>query len=227
MTEITKNLCQITRKYLGEIISGAESEIRAENDTYFFEFNKNAENEEYSIIDSNYLGNFTRFFNHECEPNIFSIKVYNGHSNIDFPEIWFFALTDIEKNNELGFDYQGRSSVRNSTLALSRGKSVERVWKESGKSVERVWKERGKNVERAWKECGKSVERAWKEREKSVEIAWKERGKSMERAWKERGKSVERAQKERGKSVKRACKERRKSVEKITGKQRGKSVKRV
>ena len=58
------------------------------------------------IFDANNIGNFTRFFNHLCEPNIFTLRIYAGHRDERFPDIGFFAKRGIQKGEEIGFDYR-------------------------------------------------------------------------------------------------------------------------
>jgi SET domain-containing protein len=56
-----------------------------------------------STIDAGFFGNFTRFFNHSCEPNIQPVPV-----RVDYiiPNLAFFALRDIKPGEELTFSYR-------------------------------------------------------------------------------------------------------------------------
>jgi euchromatic histone-lysine N-methyltransferase len=56
-------------------------------------------------IDARRYGNIARFINHSCEPNLIPVKVYVDHQDLKFPRIAFFAVRDIEANEELAFDY--------------------------------------------------------------------------------------------------------------------------
>ena len=65
-------------------------------------------------IDAHEMGNFTRFFNHLCEPNMISIRMLNRHHDFRFPHLAFFTTRDILPGEELGFDYgDGFWSVKN------------------------------------------------------------------------------------------------------------------
>ena len=59
-------------------------------------------------IDASRKGNISRFLNHSCEPNLTwrTIRTFGGGDlSSRIPRICFFALTDIEANTELTFDY--------------------------------------------------------------------------------------------------------------------------
>tara|TARA_R100000027_G_scaffold60818_4_gene51753 strand:- start:17705 stop:18205 length:501 start_codon:yes stop_codon:yes gene_type:complete len=89
-------------QYKGEKISKAESERRAlaqeargrkngSGQVYIFELNKRYD------LDGKTSKNLAKYANHSCEPNCEAVN-YRG-------EIWFVALRDIEKGEELTFDY--------------------------------------------------------------------------------------------------------------------------
>lgn len=92
--------------YAGEIISNEESLLR-DLDDYYFKFSEEKEEDltRLDTIDARFYGNFTRFINHSCQPNLKSVKIYDGHTNTARPEIYFMALKDIEIDEELTFDY--------------------------------------------------------------------------------------------------------------------------
>ena len=89
-------------EYVGEKITKAESERRSEKwDShartkgfglvYIFELNQRYD------IDGNVEVNLARFINHSCDPNCEAVNS-RGH-------IWIIALRDIEKGEELSYDY--------------------------------------------------------------------------------------------------------------------------
>lgn len=90
-------------EYIGEKISKAESERRAEvilnyskkdrarGAVYIFTLNKRYD------IDGNVSYNTARFINHSCHPNC-EAELVHGH-------IWIVALKDIEKGEELSYNY--------------------------------------------------------------------------------------------------------------------------
>ena len=90
-------------EYVGEKITKAESNRRADiplsrhkNDAshgavYIFELNKRHD------IDGDVSYNTARFLNHSCDPNC-ETGIVRGH-------IWIIALRDIEKGEELAYNY--------------------------------------------------------------------------------------------------------------------------
>lgn len=83
-------------EYTGELISREEENSRElENDktgvTYIYQLN------DHESIDGAKNGNDSRFVNHSCNPNVEGI-VENNH-------IYYVALRDIKRNEELFIDY--------------------------------------------------------------------------------------------------------------------------
>ncbi|KAF2905274.1 hypothetical protein ILUMI_00894 [Ignelater luminosus] len=92
-------------EYIGEVIADTEAD-RREDDSYIFDLdNKDSES---FCIDAKQYGNFTRFINHSCEPNLIPIRVFIEHHDLRFPRIAFFANRDITAEEELSFDYGER-----------------------------------------------------------------------------------------------------------------------
>lgn len=89
-------------RYIGEIITDFEADQR-EDDSYLFDLD-NKDGDTY-CIDARRYGNIARFINHSCEPNLIPVKVFVDHQDLKFPRIAFFAVRDIEANEELSFDY--------------------------------------------------------------------------------------------------------------------------
>ncbi|KAI5823669.1 hypothetical protein K523DRAFT_286400 [Schizophyllum commune Tattone D] len=58
-------------------------------------------------VDAYHAGNFTRFFNHSCDPNLITTGVYVSEANVDKPLVCFFACRDIAPDEELTFNYRG------------------------------------------------------------------------------------------------------------------------
>jgi len=90
-------------EYLGEKITKSESERRAEvplrqhkedrrfGAVYIFELNKRYD------IDGNVDYNLAKYINHSCEPNCEAVNISG--------RIWIVALRDIEKGEELTYNY--------------------------------------------------------------------------------------------------------------------------
>ena len=67
--------------------------------TYAFQIHEGTD--DYNI-DSEYVGNVARFFNHSCAPNMKPVKVCTG---MKYPTMAFFALRRIEAGEELTWKY--------------------------------------------------------------------------------------------------------------------------
>ncbi|EEZ97316.2 histone-lysine N-methyltransferase EHMT2 [Tribolium castaneum] len=94
-------------EYIGEIITDSEADKR-EDDSFLFDLeNRVCKNEDVDsyCIDAKFYGNFARFINHSCNPNLTSVKVFIDHQDLRFPRIAFFANRDISNEEELSFDY--------------------------------------------------------------------------------------------------------------------------
>ncbi len=84
-------------EYTGERITSDESAIRAAssggpvNHTFFFSLNDG------TVIDGGSGGNDSRFINHACEPNC--------EAEEDDGRVYIFALHDIERGEELNYNY--------------------------------------------------------------------------------------------------------------------------
>lgn len=61
--------------------------------------------EQHFICDAKFYGNFTRFINHSCEPNVVGIRTFTVHQDDRFPYISFFANRDIGPEEELTLNY--------------------------------------------------------------------------------------------------------------------------
>lgn len=57
------------------------------------------------VCDAKYYGNFTRFINHSCEPNVIGIRTFTVHQDTRFPYIAFFTNQDVPANSELTLNY--------------------------------------------------------------------------------------------------------------------------
>lgn len=57
------------------------------------------------VCDAKYYGNFTRFINHSCEPNVVGIRSFTKHQDVRFPYIAFFTNKLIKAQTELTLNY--------------------------------------------------------------------------------------------------------------------------
>ncbi|KAJ8921859.1 hypothetical protein NQ315_008491 [Exocentrus adspersus] len=89
-------------EYVGEILTDIVADQR-DDDSYLFDLD-NRDTESF-CIDAKFYGNFARFINHSCSPNLHPIKVFIDHQDLRFPRIALFAKNDIDAEEELSFDY--------------------------------------------------------------------------------------------------------------------------
>jgi len=107
---------QFIDTYRGEVITDAEATRREEDATskskasYLYSLDKFAESEgieqeDIYVVDGEFMGGPTKFINHSCQPNCRQYTVsYNKHDARVY-DLAFFACRDIEKGEELTFDY--------------------------------------------------------------------------------------------------------------------------
>ncbi len=100
--------------YYGEIIKSTEAEKRgsqydAKGLTYLFDLDYNAEDHDECAytVDATYYGNFSRFFNHSCDPNLVVYPFINDNADIRLHHIAFFTNKEIQVGEELTFNYFG------------------------------------------------------------------------------------------------------------------------
>jgi SET domain-containing protein len=85
-------------EYTGERISNAEADRRDEEErekrhhTFLFIL------DEHTVIDARYGGNASKYINHFCDPNCEAL--FEGQ------HIWIYSTRDIQKGDELGYDYE-------------------------------------------------------------------------------------------------------------------------
>ncbi|CAD6250063.1 unnamed protein product [Miscanthus lutarioriparius] len=112
-------------EYVGELLTDEEAQER-KNDEYLFAIgnsyydaphwkaeikaipslqNGPSEDDETVFAVALNRGNFARFINHCCTPNLFPQNVLHDHDNISMPHIMFFASEDIPPLKKLSYDY--------------------------------------------------------------------------------------------------------------------------
>ncbi|KAJ1815672.1 hypothetical protein LPJ75_002288, partial [Coemansia sp. RSA 2598] len=106
-------------EYVGEVITFDEAERRGILDaelgvTYIFDLDKSFPSGEVAdfSIDAKTHGNVSHFFNHSCDPNMEIRQVFVEHRDPRLHRLAFFAVRDIEPNDELTFDYNPTKSSR-------------------------------------------------------------------------------------------------------------------
>ncbi|KAH6869029.1 hypothetical protein BKA70DRAFT_1132083 [Coprinopsis sp. MPI-PUGE-AT-0042] len=107
--------------YSGELLSSDESQRRGEvynktGRTYLFDLDfhhlnvgEDPEWEPLYTVDAYHAGNFTRFLNHSCDPNVLIHPCYVNEGNINKPLLTMFTSRDIAAYEEICFDYAGGS----------------------------------------------------------------------------------------------------------------------
>ncbi|XP_063975410.1 histone-lysine N-methyltransferase NSD2 isoform X2 [Diachasmimorpha longicaudata] len=158
---------QFVIEYVGEVIDEAEYKRRLHrkkelrNENYYFLTIDN-----YRTIDAEPKGNLSRFMNHSCQPNCETQKwTVNGDTRIGL-----FALKDIEKGEELTFNYNLATEGETKKPCLCgasncsgyiglkaqkpQSSPVEQVAQEFKAEPEKVKKQRrSKKIYKCWK-CG-------------------------------------------------------------------------
>ncbi|CAI2175467.1 19485_t:CDS:1 [Funneliformis geosporum] len=100
--------------YYGEVIKSTDAEKRgsqydSKGLTYLFDLDYNAEDHDECAytVDATYYGNFSRFFNHSCDPNLVVYPLINDNADIRLHHIAFFTIKEIQIGEELTFNYFG------------------------------------------------------------------------------------------------------------------------
>ncbi|KAF4997736.1 hypothetical protein FGRMN_3656 [Fusarium graminum] len=111
---------QFVDRYLGEIITSAEADrrrsksaISQRKDVYLFALDKFTDPESLDPrlkgppleVDGEFMSGPTRFVNHSCEPNMRIFARVGDHADKHIHDLALFAIKDIQKGQELTFDY--------------------------------------------------------------------------------------------------------------------------
>lgn len=96
-------------EYVGEVVTFDEAERRgkgydAEGRTYLFDLDFNSADFPYTVDAATY-GNVAHFINHSCDPNLGVWAVWVNCLDPNLPKLALFAIKEIEKGEELTFDY--------------------------------------------------------------------------------------------------------------------------
>jgi len=105
---------QFVAKYVGEIITFEESELRLEKNTSLIDYMWNldfddSQNYKYTI-DGTHFANFTYFINHSCSANLNVYAVWINCLDRNLPELALFAGRDIFAGEQLTTNYFTRTS---------------------------------------------------------------------------------------------------------------------
>ncbi|OAQ64132.1 histone Lysine methyltransferase [Pochonia chlamydosporia 170] len=111
---------QFVDRYLGEIITSAEADRRRDasvvsrrKDVYLFALDKFTDPESLDArlsgppleVDGEFMSGPTRFINHSCDPNMRIFARVGDHADKHIHDLALFAIKDIQKGEELTFDY--------------------------------------------------------------------------------------------------------------------------
>ncbi|KIX94850.1 uncharacterized protein Z520_09540 [Fonsecaea multimorphosa CBS 102226] len=104
---------QFIERYLGEVITGAELELREDvaedhqaSYVYMLDwFGKIGHKDPYHV-DGEYFGSAMRFVNHSCSPNTLCIPVQTHRKDKRVYDLAFFAIKDIKAGVEIRISYK-------------------------------------------------------------------------------------------------------------------------
>lgn len=113
-------------EYIGEVLDDEEAQKRT-TDEYLFAIGHNyydeilweglsrsipslqkgpgKDEESGFAVDASKMGNFAKFINHSCTPNLFAQNVLYDHDDKSVPHIMFFACENIQPCEELAYHY--------------------------------------------------------------------------------------------------------------------------
>lgn len=109
-------------EYVGEVITDVEAEKRgkyydAVGRTYLFDLDYNDGDCPFTV-DAGYYGNVSHFINHSCDPNLEVFGVWINTLDPTLPRIALFSRRDIQKGEELTFDYMMTGDTTNQPPTL-------------------------------------------------------------------------------------------------------------
>ncbi|KAF4585413.1 Histone-lysine N-methyltransferase, H3 lysine-9 specific dim-5 [Ophiocordyceps camponoti-floridani] len=117
---------QFVDRYVGEVISSAEADRRRAaaavsqcKDVYLFALDKFTDVASLDPrlcgppleVDGEFMSGPTRFINHSCDPNLRIFARVGDHADKHMHDLAFFAIKDIQKGEELTFDYVDGGSL--------------------------------------------------------------------------------------------------------------------
>ncbi|KAJ8984727.1 hypothetical protein NQ317_004991 [Molorchus minor] len=88
--------------HCGEFVWGRTYD--QEGRTYLFDLDYNSRDNPYTVDAAKY-GNISHFINHSCDPNLGVYAVWINCSDPNLPKLALFALREIERDEEVTFDY--------------------------------------------------------------------------------------------------------------------------
>ncbi|XP_074644637.1 histone-lysine N-methyltransferase SUV39H2-like [Tubulanus polymorphus] len=111
-------------EYVGEVITTEEAERRGkiydgEGLTYLFDLDYQESLDCPYTVDAGVYGNVSHFVNHSCEPNLAVYCVWINTLDPHLPRIALFSTKDIDRGEELSFDYRMFTGNRDQSVDRS------------------------------------------------------------------------------------------------------------
>lgn len=122
-------------QYVGEVILSEEADKRgkeydAVGRTYLFDLDYNETDDQcLYTVDAAVYGNISHFINHSCDPNLAVYGVWINCLDPNLPKLALFATKDIEKNEEITFDYvfQPLKTTHVTQNIIKEGKEIDTI----------------------------------------------------------------------------------------------------
>ncbi|XP_063714624.1 histone-lysine N-methyltransferase EHMT2-like [Symsagittifera roscoffensis] len=103
-----RSMCTIPEGAFVGVYAGRVQDVKTtcedSDDDYIFEIPCSVDEKHQLFINSKQFGNYTRFINHSCNPNLEVIEI-KQENYVNFSNLGIFARTEIQEGRQLALDY--------------------------------------------------------------------------------------------------------------------------